>query len=382
MRMGIMGGTLDPVHNGHLDIARAVRTACNLDGVLLLPAGDPPHKQRESDKFDRLEMARRAAESIEWMTVSDMEVLREGTTFTVDTLTELTSAQPDVEWMYIIGADTVNVLQSWRNFAKVATLCEFAAVGRPGYDTTQSRAHARKLAEEYGARICYLDVDGPDLSSTDVRRVIAEGGEISALVPASVDAYIREKGLYLCGMNWSKIEQKLSETLKPGRVVHTLGVAQTAVRLAPRYGVDPMRARLAAMLHDCAKWMKYQDMVDLVRENVPDADGEELASEPVLHAPAGAVVAWREYGVRDREILSAIRKHTLGGNDMTALEALIYTADFIEPNRKPFDGLESARALAETDIFAAARRCAELTSSYVIKQGGIPHPRTAQMLEQ
>ena len=380
MRMGIMGGTLDPVHNGHLEIAQAVRRELGLDGVLLLPAGDPPHKNRETDKWDRLEMARRAAAVCPGLSVSDMEVFREGTTFTVDTLTELSEAHPQTEWVYIIGADTLNVLESWRRFGRVAELCEFAAVGRPGVDGSKAQRHAERLRRDFGAKITILNVNGPDVSSTEIRQRVAEGSSIGEMVPEGVAAYIRERGLYLCAMPWQTLEQQLAQKLKPGRYLHTLGVAETARRLADRYGVDPMRARLAGMLHDCAKWMAYGDMVALVRKYVPDADEEEIGTEAVLHAPAGAVVAWREYGVRDREILSAIRKHTLGGPEMTALEALIYVSDFIEPNRKPFDGLESARTLAEEDIFAAARRCARLTSDFVRQRGGIPHPRTMQML--
>ncbi len=382
MRMGIMGGTLDPVHNGHLEIAQAVKEACHLEGILLLPAGDPPHKQRETDRFGRLAMAKLAAQSQPGMVVSDMEIMREGTTFTVDTLSHLRESQPDVEWVYIIGADTVKVLHSWRNFAKVATLCEFAAVGRPGFEAMAMQEHAQRLRQDYGAKIHLLDVCGPDISSTDVRNAVAEGKTIAHLVPESVESYIREKGLYLCGMPVHEVEQKLQDTLKSGRYQHTLGVAQTAKRLAKQYGVDPMRAYLAGLLHDCAKWMDYPAMVDLVRGRVADVTEDELNNEPVLHAPAGMLVAQRDYGVRDPEILSAIRRHTVGSGGMTALEKLIYTADFVEPNRKPFPGLEQARALAETDLNAATRKCAQLTRDHVLSQGGTPDPRSQQIIDE
>lgn len=382
MRMGIMGGTLDPVHNGHLQIAQAVKTACGLDGILLLPAGDPPHKQRETDRFDRLEMARLAAQSQPDMTVSDVEVMREGTTFTVDTLTQLREQQPEVEWVYIIGADTVRVLHSWRNFAKVAALCKFAAVGRPGFDAAAMQAHADALARDYGAKVRLLDVSGPDISSTDVRNAVAEGRSIKDLVPPSVAEYIREKGLYLCSMPMHEVKDRLQRTLKPSRYQHTLGVAETAERLAPRYGVHPRRAYLAGLLHDCAKWMSYDEMVRLVEGRVPDVTDDELHNEPVLHAPAGMLVAARDYGVRDAEILSAIRKHTVGSGGMSNLEKLIYTADFVEPNRKPFPGLEEARALAETDLNAATKKCAQLTRDHVIRCGGTPDPRSQEIIEE
>ena len=382
MRMGIMGGTLDPVHNGHLEIAQAVRKACDLDGILLLPAGDPPHKKRETNRFDRLEMARIAAASQPGMTVSDMEILREGTTYTVDTLMQLRRSRPDTEWVYIIGADTVKVLHLWRNFETVATLCEFAAVGRPGFDAAAMADHAEALGREYGAKIHLLDVCGPDISSTDVRAAVAEGRSFSELVPEGVEAYIREKGLYLCAMPLDEVKNTLEKRLRPGRFAHTMGVAETARQLAPKYGVDPIRAYLAGLLHDCAKWMSYEDMVSLVDGNVDDVTDAELHNEPVLHAPAGMLVAQRDYGVRDPEILSAIRKHTIGGGGMTALEKLVYTADFVEPGRKPFPGLETARALAQTDLNAATKKCALLTRDHVISCGGIPDPRSQEILDE
>jgi len=382
MRMGIMGGTLDPVHNGHLEIAQAVRKVCGLDGVLLLPAGDPPHKTRETNRFDRLEMARLAAKSQSGITVSDIEIMREGTTFTVDTLTQLHEMQPGVEWVYIIGADTVKVLHLWRNFKKVAGLCEFAAVGRPGFDASVVSEYAQALERDYGAKVRLLDVCGPDISSTDVRSAVAEGKPVDSLVPAAVAEYIRQKGLYLCDMPLAEVKMALQKRLKPGRYAHTMGVAETAERLAPRFGVGPKRAYLAGLLHDCAKWMSYEDMVSLVEGNVADVTEDELHNEPVLHAPAGMLVAQRDYGVRDPEILSAIRKHTVGSGRMTPLEKLIYTADFVEPGRNPFPGLEEARRLAETDLNAATKKCALLTRDHVISCGGIPDPRSQEIIDE
>ena len=375
MRIGIMGGTLDPVHNGHIEIARSVRAELGLDGVMLLPAGDPPHKKRESDKLDRLEMAKRAAAEFDWMFVSDLEIARKGTTYTVDTLRALKRKQPDAEWIYIIGADTLNILDSWRNFPEIARLCAFAAVSRPG--VSGERTYAALLKERYGAEIIFAKASGPDISSTAIRARVAEGRSIRGLAPDSVCDYIREKGLYLCAYTWNELEVLLSERLKPARFRHTMGVAETAERLARKYGADPMRARLAGMLHDCAKSMDYDQMVALVKGNVPDLDDEELATEPVLHAPAGMLLARDEYGVRDPEILSAIRRHTLGDKNMTLLDAVIFVSDFIEPSRRPFAGLEDARAEAEKNIWSAARLCARLSGAFVESRGGKPHPRTA-----
>ena len=380
MRSGIMGGTMDPVHNGHIQIALAAKRLLGLDRVMLLPAGDPPHKAHPTKKRDRLNMARIAAESADGLYVSELEIAREGTTFTVDTLQDLTQREPGTQWHYLIGADTLNVLDSWRSFGEVAGLCTFAVIGRADEAVDMNRV--RDLEQQYGARFEVLPFHGPDVSSTQIRERVARGEDISDLVPPGVAAYIRAHGLYLANRSREEICAALEATLKPGRYIHTLGVAETAKRLAPRYGVDPVRAELAGLLHDCAKYMPIDEMRKLVAGAVPDVDDEELATVSVLHAPAGAVWAAREFGVRDRRILSAIRKHTLGDAQMSALDALIYTADFIEPNRTPFEGLEEARALAETDIFAATRKCAELTNRHLAEQGRQAHLRTLRMLAE
>lgn len=380
MRIGIMGGTFDPIHNGHLEIAEAVRRECRLDEVLLLPAGDPPHKQRTVDREDRLRMAQLAAQTRPGLSVSEIEVRREGTTYTVDTLRTLHQDQPETEWVYIIGADTVGVAHQWRSFEQVAKLCSFAVVGRPGTDAAALEGEIERLRRDYGAKIRRVDAQGPEISSTDVRERVARGESVAGLVPEGVDAYIRERGLYLCRYSWKELERILSERLHPGRFQHTLGVAETAMRLALRFGVDPQRARLAGLLHDCAKSMAYGEMLARVR-GMDGVDEDERGMEPVLHAPVGAVEAQKEFGVQDPEILSAIRCHTLGKPDMTPLETLIFVADFIEPGRKFFDGLDRVRALAETDLTAAARLSAELSSKFVISRGGKMHARTQAMLK-
>ena len=374
-----MGGTLDPIHSGHVYVARTAREILRLDRVMLLPAGDPPHKAPPTPKADRMEMARFAAADCEGLFACALEIERAGVTYTVDTLRELSSMNPDTEWFYLVGADTLDVLDSWRDFGEVAKLCTFAVNGRADEDVDAARMH--ELEEKYGARFVQLPFNGPEISSTDVRTRVAEGRGIDGLVPESVERYIRERGLYLCGKSKAQILDILRTELKPGRYRHTLGVAETARRLAPRFGVDPARAELAGLLHDCANSMPIEELRSLARAYVPDVDEEELAAERVVHAPAGCVIAAQRFGVKDRAILSAIRKHTLGGAEMSAMDALIYVADFVEPNRREFPGLAEARELAENDIFAAARLCAKLTNDHVMEEGGRSHSRTLAMLK-
>lgn len=380
MRIGILGGTLDPVHNGHVEIALAAMEALGLDGVMLMPAGDPPHKPRVTDKADRLAMAKLAAAAHAGLTASDIEINRRGTTYTVDTLSALSVERPDVEWTYIVGADTLNQMEGWREFPRVARLCDFAVIRRPGCDVEVATLRAKAITACYGTQVRMLPVSGPALSSTHIRQRVAAGEDIRDSVPEAVADYIRDHGLYLCDYNERQILEKLRRTLTIHRFEHTLGVADTAERLAPACGVDPHRARLAGLLHDCAKSMPLEQMRALVLEQLPDLDAQELETRQILHAPAGMILARDEYGVRDPQVLSAIRKHTVGAGDMSPMDALIYVADFIEPGREMFPGLEKARKLAEKDIYRAMLCCAELTAKHLRSRGQHVHPRTLNLI--
>ena len=373
MRIGILGGAFDPVHEGHLAVAGAAKAALDLDRVLLLPSGTPPYKRVRASRDERMEMVRLACRGREGLEPCDLECRRPGTTYTVDTMKALRQAHSGDTFVYILGADALKNLDQWRGLDEIARMTGFAAVKRPG--------EAWPEALPGGVSVTFTDIEGPELSSGDVRRRVAEGGSLAGMVPEAVAEYIRDQGLYLCDYNEDEILERLRKTITLHRWHHTLGVADTAQHLAARCGVDPRRARLAGLLHDCAKSLPYGELRRLTEQYVPDTDEAELDAEPVLHAPAGMVLARRDYGVRDAAILQAIRRHTLGGPDMTAMDALIYVSDFIEPGRRPFPGLETARAAAERDIFQAMGVCARLSADYLISRGQSPQPKTLSIIQ-
>lgn len=376
MRTGILGGTFDPIHRGHVEAAKAALEALSLDRVLVLPSGQPPYKRCHAGRQARLDMVKLACDGEKGLVPCDIEIKRDGESYTVDTLKALRRLYPEDEFTYIIGADALNSLPKWRGLDEIAQMTSFAVLSRPGWDRQSAEAQAALP----GVNVTFTDIEGLPISSGMARTRVAAGEDVSELVGKDVAEYIRSHGLYLCDYTEPEILEKLKKALTVHRYYHTLGVADTAERLSERFGVDSHRARLAGLLHDCAKSMPYGEMRRIVSENVSDTDEQELDSEPVLHAPAGMVVARRDYGVRDRAILQAIRRHTLGGEDMTAMDALIYVSDFIEPGRRPFPGLEDVRALAEVDIFAAMRACARLTTDYVTSRGQRSHPKTMALL--
>ena len=197
MRLGIMGGTFDPVHLGHIRIAQAAMRQAALDEMLFLPDGDPPHKQPGACGTDRLNMVKLAVEGLPGYSVSDMELRRQGKTYSVDTLEELLREDPERELYYIIGSDTLLLFPTWKTAWRVAGLCRMLVAARPGNDLDEVRWYQRKFFAEFGLVSELLHEPGPDISSTDIRELVKEGKPLSGLVPEQVARYIREKGLYL-----------------------------------------------------------------------------------------------------------------------------------------------------------------------------------------
>ncbi|MDK2856197.1 MAG: hypothetical protein PWQ86_1410 [Bacillota bacterium] len=178
-------------------------------------------------------------------------------------------------------------------------------------------------------------------------------------------------------MIWEDLVAKLAERLSPERLKHSLGVAEAGVRLARRWGANEEQARLAGLLHDCAKGLSPDELLQWALAFGIVGNDIERACPDLLHGPVGALIAWKEYGVMDAAVLSAIRLHTLGGEGMNLLERIIYLADYIEPGRA-FPGVEELRALAEQDLDRALLRAMEGTIRYVLQRGLLLHPQTVR----
>ncbi len=196
-RVGLMGGSFDPIHLGHITIAGEARDALQLSHVLFLPSGRPPHKAHlGASPAQRLEMTRLAVEPLPWAQASDVEVCRQGTIYTVDTLQILSSQHPEAAFYYIIGADTLLDLPNWRNTQKVCTLCRFICLHRPGVADEAIGTALEDLHSRYGAQVHLVPASGPDISSTEIRRRVARGQSTEGLLPCAVRAYIDRENLY------------------------------------------------------------------------------------------------------------------------------------------------------------------------------------------
>lgn len=184
-KIGILGGTFDPPHIGHLIIAEEVRLALELEEVWFIPTYTPPHKdESETDATDRIKMTELAIESNPYFKLNSIEIERSGKSYTIDTMNELLKLHPDCEFYFLIGADMVEYLPNWHRIDELLKLIEFVGVKRPGYH----------LKTPYD--ILTVDVPTIDLSSTELRGRLKENRSVNYIVPEPVYAYIKGEGLY------------------------------------------------------------------------------------------------------------------------------------------------------------------------------------------
>lgn len=195
--LGLMGGTFDPIHLGHLLIAQAAIDQLPLSRVVFLPDGDPPHKQRVTQGEHRLRMVQLAIEKEPRFTASDMELKRPGTTYTVDSLMQFRRQVPCHRLLYLVGSDTFFLFPTWRTAEKVAQLCDMAILMRPGDDPDKVRAAQQAFQQRYRLNSHLLQGQGLNISSSLVRDTVSAGGDVRGLVPEKVAAYIAAHRLYL-----------------------------------------------------------------------------------------------------------------------------------------------------------------------------------------
>lgn len=194
--IGLMGGSFNPIHCGHVALARAALESGRVERVLFLPTGNPPHKKEGlADKFDRLRMVELAVEHEAGMAVCREEIDRDGVIYTVDTLAALKRKMPDCTLTYLIGADTLRALGTWRRVETVIERCKFLVMMREG-ETQEEVIRLAGLWTQRGAQIDFLDARKMDISSTQIREQIQKGLPFERLVPQAVADYIHEHGLY------------------------------------------------------------------------------------------------------------------------------------------------------------------------------------------
>ena len=366
--------------------ARQAAEALKLDKLLLIPTRVPPHKALTEDVAGpehRLEMTRFAVQALNLDGVaeaSDLELRREGKSYTLDTLREIRALYPKGELFLLLGTDMFLTFHQWRHPEEIAKLCTLCAFHRSALDSAGDFAsQKRRLERKFGAHVKFVDLqEVVDISSTRLRQMLPAGQGREFLAPAVYGCILRE-GLYgtsadLRRLSLEDLRCVALSMLDPRRIPHVLGTEETAAALALRWGADEESARRAALLHDCTKKFDKELQMALCRQYGIEPDAAERREGKLLHAITGAAVAYADFGVSG-EVRDAIRWHTTGKADMTLLEKIIYLADYIEPTRD-FCDLTELRRLAFEDLDGALLLGFTMAVEDLAKKGMPVHPNS------
>ncbi|MCI8835322.1 MAG: nicotinate-nucleotide adenylyltransferase [Ruminococcus sp.] len=199
MKIGIMGGTFDPIHIGHLLLGEFAYEDFGLDEIWYLPNGNPPHKQESEDEDalkHRVEMVRLAIEGPKHFQLCLHEAKETVHSYTYKTMRELNALYPEHEFYFILGADSLFSIEEWRYFREIFSTCTILAAMRDDKDVEDMEKQISCLESKYGAKICLLRAPLLEISSTTIRERVAEGRSIRYMVPDTVAAYIKEHHLY------------------------------------------------------------------------------------------------------------------------------------------------------------------------------------------
>ncbi len=382
-RIGIYGGSFNPPHTGHIQAALQAVSTLGLSRLLLIPAGVAPHKPlppSSASADQRLEMLRLAVEGKAGLEVCDLELRREGPSYSYETVLALKKQYPEDELVLLMGTDMFLSFHTWRHPEIILEHASLGILYRG--EKGEQEAIRQKMAAMAGATLYLVENRAVTISSTQLRRLLAFGCA-DAYLPNGVGAYVCAHGLYDTAAQWkhlpmAELEQIVIRLLNPNRVAHVLGCRDTAVALARRWGADETDAARAGLLHDSTKALDGPLQLTLC-----DAYGNILSDfsrkyPKTLHALTGSLVAERIFG-ENENVVRAICHHTTGRADMTTLEKIIYVADYMEPNRD-FPGVEQLRALAFTDLTAALKLGLHMTLEHLNRQGSEVSPESREAL--
>ena len=370
MRIAIFGGSFDPIHTEHVRLAEFAIAELGLDKLFIMPAYAPPHKKGKTLSPDeaRLEMCRLACAHLKKVEVSDYEIQKKGVSYTYLTCKHFKEQYPAAEIFWLVGTDMLRDFPTWKNPEEILSYATLAVCGR-NEDEGWIEKEQAEFIRLFGKRFAYLSYNGKDVSSTKIRVLAGAGMRLTQFVPAVVEEYIQEKGLYKI-----PFADKALSLENPKRQAHSLRVAELAAKRAVSLQISEKKAIEAALLHDCAKNLEKSSPY-LEGFTLPTAWGE-VPSE-VAHQFAGAFVCEKHFGITDEEVLNAVRYHTSGRPNMGTLEKIIFLADMLEPERE-YDCVETLRALFWKDLDECLKVALLETLKFLEKKGGEVYPLTRE----
>lgn len=387
-KIGILGGTFNPIHKGHLALGQAAMEQYDLEEVWLMPSKLPPHKSHFAmlSEEHRLAMTKLAAQTDVRFKPSDFELGREGLTYTADTLELLTKEYPDVRFYFIVGGDSLIKFMHWRHPERILELCTLLGAGRAGYEEDAVNKAVEGLRRQFpSAEIGTITLPDYPISSNEIREAFYTGkaGQVKQYLPEAVWVYLQEKRLYT-KTTFAELDAEMAQTLPRKRYLHSVAVAHLAAAYAASLGYAPERALIAGILHDCAKAYSDEQLVADCDKYSISVTEVERRNGFLLHGKLGAFYARTKYYITDEEILSAVSYHTTGHPGMTDLEKVVFLADYLEPFRTQptTPELNEIRRIAFQDIDRAVYLALKNMLRYLSESGQETDMTTAETYEE
>lgn len=381
-KIGILGGTFNPIHAAHIMLARQAYEQLGLDHVLVMPLKKPQLKDASvlvSDE-DRTNMIKLAISGIDYLQFSDFELRRDGNTFTSDTVKMLHSMYPDTRFYFIIGGDSLDYFDKWHEPETILANCALCSTGRADYDNKKAAAAIKSLVQKFNnyeacreiPEIVNLKMPLMNISSSEIRNRISCSMSIAGMMDDKVINYINGHGLYR-SKSIEDIRCRLSEILSEKRFRHTIGVAETAAFIAMSNDFDPVKAYTAGILHDCAKNLSDEELLaEAEKYDYIPSDFEKIYVNNLLHSKIGAYHARYKFGIEDDDIFNSIFYHTTGRRNMSLLEKIIFISDTVEPGRTMnySPSLDIIRNTATSDVDMACQMILDNNIPYLISMFG------------
>lgn len=397
MKIGIFGGTFDPIHAGHIAILEAAAGSGYLDMIIVIPTAHPPHKPKDQISMAsyRYEMTRIALDRIDFpvpVSLSNIELFRKGVSYTLDTIFELKSSfSPDDEFILIYGSDVVFEIENWYKPRRIMEICELYLAARPGFTGTEFDKKVQYLKDEYSAKIRMFKSEKINISSKEIREFFIEDPKKTShyLTPA-LNQWITINQIY-SNLKYMKLlseetfrlileyECSVQRILDKERVIHSVNTMIESIKLAGIFNGDIQKSAIAGLIHDCAKSKTIEEGSNWLLINEPNLTGTS-APPDIIHAYIGRQIAIDEFKIYDTDILNAIYYHTTSRANSSLLERIIFVADKIEPSRT-FPGIEDIRIVAYRNLDEGLRICLRDIIKLLYSRKKDPHPDTIKAFE-